>query len=164
MQRVVREVTPDDWGSVRDIRLRSLLLDPEAFGARYEVEVTEDEAFWRAFIARQSVVVVERDNVAVAIATIENLDGDFGAACWLGGCWVATEERGHGHLRAIMDYIDEHASARSWSVQGLGVWIDNDVAIRAYESLGFVTVGEPQVSTRQPPRLYQRMIRHVASK
>jgi len=39
------------------------------------------------------------------------------------------------------------------------VWTDNHLAISAYEKLGFVEMGGPQPSTRQPGKFYQRMIR-----
>lgn len=157
-------LVPDQWAIARDIRLQSLLDDPDAFGARYEHEVEHTVKQWRDFIARQTVLVVLDQKRPVALTTVENLEGDFGATCWLGGCWVVPSERGRGHLRRIMDFIDAHAVERDWTVQGLGVWIDNYPAITAYEALGFVTMGDQMVSTRQPPRRYQRMIRQTPAR
>ena len=157
-------LVPDQWAMARDIRLQSLLDDPDAFGARYEHEVEHTAEQWRDFIARQTVLVVLDQERPVALTTVENLEGDFGATCWLGGCWVVPSERGRGHLRRIMDFIDTHAVERDWSVQGLGVWIDNYPAITAYEALGFVPMGDQMVSTRQPPRRYQRMIRQTPAR
>ena len=160
----VVELTPDQWSVARDIRLQSLLDDPDAFGARYEHEVEHTADQWRTFVTRQSVLVVIDGERPVAMATVENLEGDFGATCWLGGCWVVPSERGRGHLRRIMECLDAHARERDWVVQGLGVWIDNYPAISAYEALGFVTMGDQMVSSRQPPRRYQRMIRRAVSR
>ena len=39
------------------------------------------------------------------------------------------------------------------------MWTDNTAAIAAYEKLGFVEMGGPQASSRQPGKFYQRMIR-----
>lgn len=89
----------------------------------------------------------------------EILDGDFGATCWIGGCWTDPAYRGVGALRVMFDYLDLHAANRGWQKQGLGVWQDNYGAIAAYEKLGFVAMGEPQESSRKPGKFYQRMIR-----
>jgi hypothetical protein len=62
-------------------------------------------------------------------------------------------------MRAMFEFLDKQGKERDWLVQGLGVWTDNDLAISAYEKLGFVEMGGPQPSTRQPGKFYQRMIR-----
>jgi ribosomal protein S18 acetylase RimI-like enzyme len=91
--------------------------------------------------------------------TVENLQGDFGATCWVGSCWVDSEFRQHGALRALFDLLDRDAARRDWLIQGLGVWVDNEIAIKAYERLGFSKMGEKQESSRKPGMYYQRMIR-----
>ncbi len=91
--------------------------------------------------------------------SIEVLDGDFGATCWIGGCWVSPEARGKGALRAMFNYVDEHAPVRDWSKQGLGVMEDNLLAIKAYEKLGFVAMGDKKLASEELKKYYQRMIR-----
>jgi GNAT superfamily N-acetyltransferase len=102
------------------------------------------------------------NGVDIGMMTVENLKGDFGATCWVGSCWVNTEFRKHGALRALFEYLDRNAARRDWLIQGLGVWVDNESAIKAYEKLGFVMMGEKQESTRKPGMYYQRMIRKTA--
>jgi GNAT superfamily N-acetyltransferase len=153
------ELFPNDWQRLRDIRLASLVESPEAFGADYEVLSKFGEQQWREIFASLSYLVANLDEKDIAVMSIENLEGDFGATCWIGGCWTDPEHRGVGALRAMFDYLDHHAGSRDWSKQGLGVWIDNYSAIAAYEKLGFVAMGEPQESTRKPGKFYQRMIR-----
>jgi|GEM_PF-2642839 hypothetical protein len=60
-------------------------------------------------------------------------------------------------LRSLFNFID--LQDRPWKVQGLGVWTDNYSAIAAYETLGFVTMGENKLSTRVLGKYFQRMIR-----
>jgi GNAT superfamily N-acetyltransferase len=91
--------------------------------------------------------------------SVENLEGDFGATCWVGGCWVDPRFRGKGVMRALFSYIDEFADRSGWSVQGLGVWTDNEVAISAYLALGFLRAGVDIASTKHPGKSYVRMIR-----
>jgi GNAT superfamily N-acetyltransferase len=154
------ELVPDDWARLRDIRLRSLEESPEAFGADYEVVSKFEEHQWREVFTRLSYVVTQLDGKDISIMSIENLDGDFGATCWIGGCWTDPAYRGLGALRSMFNFLDLHAKSRGWMKQGLGVWIDNFSAIAAYEKLGFVAMGEPQESSRKPGKFYQRMIRN----
>jgi RimJ/RimL family protein N-acetyltransferase len=153
----VEIIHPDEWFRLRSIRLRSLTVNPEAFGGTLEVESAEDESAWREKFEKLDFLIASVDGVDAAVMSIEKLDGDFGATCWIGGCWSDPAYRGMGLLRAMINFVDEQD--RGWQVQGLGVWIDNYSAITAYEKLGFVKMGEDTPSTRQPGKFHQRMIR-----
>ena len=156
---ICHELVPDEWERLRDIRLRSLKENPEAFGARLEIVSAFTESQWRDEFSKLTHLVATTNQVDISTMTIEILEGDFGATCWIGSCWSDPIFRGKGALRAMFEYLDQYADTRGWSKQGLGVWIDNDSAITAYEKLGFVAMGEPQESTRKPGKFYQRMIR-----
>lgn len=151
--------TLDQWSRVRDVRLLALSTNPEAFGSNFESEAAQLGSQWQERMTASDFCIANLDGADVGIMFVERVDGDFGATCWIGGCWVAPEVRGQGIMRAFMDFIDSQVDTRSWSVQGLGVWQDNYAAIAAYERLGFEALGDPQPSTRQPGKFYQRMIR-----
>jgi ribosomal protein S18 acetylase RimI-like enzyme len=161
---LVQELDESQWTRYRDIRLAALESDGHAFGGNLDSERLFTESQWREK-ARQYIaliaVVGEED---IGMMTVENLRGDFGATSWVGSCWVDPEYRQHGALRALFQYMDEHAEQRDWSTQGLGVWVDNEIAITAYEKLGFTQMGEKQESTRKPGLYYQRMIRNAAKR
>ena len=156
---LVQELDENQWTSYRDIRLAALESDGHAFGGNLDSERLFTESEWRSkarqYIALVAVVGAED----IGMMTVENLKGDFGATSWVGSCWVDPEYRQHGALRALFEYLDIHAAQRDWSVQGLGVWVDNEIAITAYEKLGFEKMGEKQESTRKPGMYYQRMLR-----
>ncbi len=158
---VVELLTPDQWERVRTIRLRALEDSGHAFGGSFEAESAEDEATWRLKFEKNDFLIASVDGVDAAMLYIEVLQGDFGATCWIGGCWSDPNLRGKGLMRAMFTYIDEQD--KDWKVQGLGVWTDNFSAIAAYENLGFVKMGEDTASTRQPGKFYQRMIRKSAA-
>lgn len=158
----VEIIDPDQWMRVRDIRLRSLQANPEAFGGTFEKESIEDEATWREKFIKNDFLIASVDGHDAAIMYIEVLEGDFGATCWIGGCWSDPAYRGKGLFSAMMRFVD--SQDRGWDIQGLGVWTHNDSAIAAYEKLGFVKMGEDTPSTRQPGNFYQRMIRKSPTK
>ena len=153
------ELHADEWARLRDIRLKALIDSPHAFGGTYEIEAAFDEDRWRLEFAKQSFIISSVNGVDGAMMYVENLQGDFDATCWIGGCWSDPDFRGVGLMRAMFEFLDKQADSRDWLVQGLGVWTDNELAIAAYEKLGFVEMGGPQPSTRQPGKFYQRMIR-----
>ena len=154
---VVEIIDPNEWQRLRSIRLQALTESGPAFGGTLDGESAEDESAWRAKFEKNDFLIASIDGVDAAMMYIEILDGDFGATCWIGGCWSNPEFRGMGLLRSMFAFIDQHNKA--WKVQGLGVWTDNFNAIAAYEKLGFVKMGEDTASTRKPGKFYQRMIR-----
>ena len=153
----VEIIDPDQWMRVRNIRLRSLQANPEAFGGTFEKESVEDESTWREKFSKNDFLIASIDGHDAAMMYIEVLKGDFGATCWIGGCWSDPKYRGTGLFKAMMAFVD--SQDRGWEIQGLGVFTDNDSAIAAYEKLGFVQMGEINPSARQPGKFYQRMIR-----
>ena len=153
------ELSQDEWSRLREIRLASLLESPEAFGSSYEREIAFTEKEWRELFNLNSYLVASIDGKDIAIMFLEKLRGDFGATCWVGGCWSNPQYRGIGALRSMFDYVDSVKDQRGWQIQGLGVFIVNESAITAYEKLGFKAMGEVQESTRRPGNFYQRMIR-----
>jgi len=155
----VEELIPDNWERLRRLRIASLIESPDAFGGNLESEELLTESEWRAKFDTLTHLVASIAGVDVGVLSVENLEGDFGASCWIGGCWVDPKYRGQGVMRDLIDYLDQHAAERGWSIQGLGVFADNDEAIASYERLGFVRMGELQPSTRRPGRFFQRMIR-----
>ena len=153
----VELIEPNDWQRLRAIRLQALTESGHAFGGTLEAESIEDETAWRAKFEKNDFLIASVDGVDGAMMYIEVLNGDFGATCWIGGCWSDPRFRGKGLMRAMFTYIDEQE--KDWKIQGLGVWTDNYKAIAAYEKLGFVKMGADTESTRKPGMFYQRMIR-----
>ena len=157
------ELHADEWARLSNIRLKALIDTPHAFGGTYENERLFDEDKWRLEFAKQAFVIASVDGIDAGMMYVENLVGDFGATCWIGGCWSDPDFRGVGLMRAMFEFLDKRAASRDWLIQGLGVWTDNDLAISAYEKLGFVEVDGPQPSSRQPGKFYQHMIRKTIS-
>lgn len=158
----VEELDENLWGRYRDIRLSALANDGFAFGGNLESERQFSEAQWREKARQYRGIVAVIDGVDVGFMTVENLEGDFGATCWIGSCWVAPQFRKFGVLRSMFEFVDQLSPEKNWSIQGLGVWVDNFGAISAYEKLGFEKMGAQQESSRKKGMYYQRMIRKTA--
>jgi GNAT superfamily N-acetyltransferase len=156
---VVELLTPDQWQRLRAIRLKALTESGHAFGGTFETESAEDEATWRLKFEKNDFLIASVDGVDGAMMYVETLNGDFGATCWVGGCWSDPQFRGKGLMRAMFTFVDQQE--KDWKIQGLGVFTDNYNAIAAYEKLGFVKMGEDTESTRKPGLFYQRMIRNL---
>lgn len=154
---IVELLEPNDWQRLRAIRLQALTESGHAFGGTLEGESAENESDWRTKFVKNDYLIASVDGKDVAMLSVEVLNGDFGATCWIGSCWSNPNFRGKGLLRSLFTYIDKQD--KDWKIQGLGVWTDNFSAIAAYEKLGFVKMGEDTASTRQPGKFFQRMIR-----
>jgi GNAT superfamily N-acetyltransferase len=154
---VVELIAANEWQRLRSIRLEALTDSGHAFGGTYEAESAEDESTWRLKFEKNDFLIASVNGEDAAMLYIEILKGDFGATCWIGGCWSNPKFRGKGLMRALFTFIDKEE--KDWKIQGLGVWTDNFSAIAAYEKLGFVKMGDDTASTRQPGKFFQRMIR-----
>ena len=77
----VEALSPDDWERYRAIRLRSLEINPEAFGGKLEEESVLPKSHWRAEMMKSDVLIAARDDVDLAVMYVEVLDGDHGATC-----------------------------------------------------------------------------------
>ena len=111
----VEIIHPDEWFRLRSIRLKSLTVNPEAFGGTLEVESAEDESAWREKFAQLDFLIASVDGVDAAVMSVEKLDGDYGATCWIGGCWSNPDFRGVGLMRAMFEFLDKQADSRDLS-------------------------------------------------
>lgn len=155
----VELLKPDQWQRLREIRLNSLKDSPDAFGGAFEVESKMEQEEWEVKFTTLDFLIVSTDQLDIAIMSVEVLNGDHGATCWIGGCWSDPRYRGQGALRALFNFLDEQADLKNWRRQGLGVWTDNEDAIAAYKAIGFSEAGDRQASQRQPGRFYTHMVR-----
>ena len=154
-------LSQEEWERLRSIRLRALKENPEAFGADFKEVESRSREDWLKDYNKEDYLVASIDSVDVGMLYIEVLNGDHGATCWIGGCWTDPAFRGNGVMRALFNYIDSHAQEKGWIRQGLGVWIDNLIAINSYKSLEFTFAGEKMPGSREG-KFFQHMIRDVS--
>jgi len=155
-------ITQNEWKRLKEIRLRALIENPEAFGDNLADAMKLSESDWLKYYEKNDYLVASINGKDIGMLYIEVLNGDHGATCWIGGCWTDPNFRGSGVMRALFNYIDLNGEVNGWQRQGLGVWIDNLPAIYAYKSLGFTFAGEKMPGSREG-KFFQHMIRDISN-
>jgi ribosomal protein S18 acetylase RimI-like enzyme len=138
----------DDWVAFREVRLRSLLDSPDAYGSTYGEESSQTERAWRDWAAGRwragaAAVFAGRrgDGTVVGTATSAEYDAEPGVA-HVYAMWVAPDARGAGVGRALVDAVAGWARDRGCRRLVLSVTETNDDARRFYEACGFADTGE----------------------
>jgi ribosomal protein S18 acetylase RimI-like enzyme len=142
----VRIVRGDEGPALRDLRLRALTTDPEAFGSTFEQELARPGSFWSTWAqlsaqARtQCTFVVDRGGWLDGLAMVRPV-GDGRGRAELLAMWVAPEVRGTGLGEELIDAAAHWARKYGSSRLTLQVVETNDRARRAYERAGFTVTG-----------------------
>lgn len=150
-----------NWQELCDLRLRSLQDSPEWFAAKLEVERLKTPEEWKAELETAHWRLIQESNEAVGMMAVSPAEPIRGADCWLFGCWIAPDYRGRGIMGLIIEELDQICRIQGWTKQGLGVWPNNERAIRAYKRYGFYEGGEPRPSRSRPEQLYLPMFRQL---
>lgn len=146
---LVRQLLEEDWQVYREIRLRSLKQDPDSFGSTYERESKLTDEHWmerlrldaRSFASLPLIAQLGQNYLGLACGVVHDQDDD---SAQLYQMWVAPDSRGSGIGRALVNEIIRWAENLGVSTLNLGVTSTNTAAVRLYESIGFVVVGDLQ--------------------
>ncbi len=148
----IRQLGEGDAPAYRDLRLRGLREDPEAFGTTYDGEIARPLAFTVDRLRAQSAsdgrfTLGAFDGALIGVVTVlREESAKMRHRASLVGMYVAPEARKHGVGRALA----EAACARAAQVVGLeqihlAVVTPNVAAQQLYRTMNFVTYGiEPR--------------------
>ena len=153
--------TFENWEELRNLRLRALEESPEWLAAKIEVESARNPEDWERELETAHWRLIADSNNTAGMMAVSKAEPLRDADCWLFGCWIAPEFRGQGVMKVIIDELDQICRTEGWVKQGLGVWPNNERAIRAYKKYGFYAGGEPRQSRSRPEQLYIPMFRHL---
>jgi GNAT superfamily N-acetyltransferase len=138
----IRPLLPDDWRTIRSVRLRSLQDSPDAFTSTYRREAAFDEPTWRhrATTCRWFVATDGR----AAIGTAGGVGGWSGDPTdrQLIGMWVAPSHRNQGVARRLLGAVGAWATSEGATTLLLGVKEGNRGARAAYLRMGLHASGE----------------------
>jgi ribosomal protein S18 acetylase RimI-like enzyme len=139
----VRRVRPDEWRALRDLRLRALETDPDAFGEMLAEALARRDEDWQSRAASTDTVtfVAQTTDGLVGMGSVGPAPERPGIAA-IYGMWVAPEARGEGLGRSLMDALEDQAREAGHGDIGLGVTMTNEPAIRLYEARGYADIGE----------------------
>ena len=145
---MIRLAELSDWEAVRDIRLRSLREEPDAYASDYQTEAHFEPEMWKQRLATaSSCLAFDDDHALVGIATgIDTGSGDT----YVVGMYVAPEARGSGCAHQLLDAIAELALRRQGRRLVLEVAEPNIRAARSYRSYGFAETGRRRALDRDP--------------
>jgi hypothetical protein len=122
---VIRRIDASDWARLRDVRLRALATDPQAFLETLDHARKLPDVHWRERATpseTSATFVEERDGSFAAMVTV--FVADDPATAYLVGMWVAPELRGGRHrgpARRAGARLGARASLRaSRAVRGAG--------------------------------------------
>jgi GNAT superfamily N-acetyltransferase len=140
----VDQLGEDDWSVFREIRLRSLLDTPGAFGSTYGEESSQTERAWRDWAAGRwrggtAVVFAGRadDETLVGTATGAEYEAEPSTG-HVYAMWVAPDARGAGVGRALLDAVVAWAQDRGCGRLALTVTETNAAARAFYGACGFI--------------------------
>jgi len=138
---MIRRVEADDWELLRDVRLRALREDPDAFLSTHAEESAFPESVWqeRARQAHGASFIAVEDGAPEGLATGIAIDP---ASVMLVGMWVAPALRGSGVARDLVTQVVDWARSRQAERVVLSVEGDNERAARLYERCGFSELDE----------------------
>ena len=137
---VVR-ATAQEWRTVREVRLRALSTNPDAFGSTLARERVLDDEFWRDRAAAGRTFLACAGGRAVGIASYYVEQGHDDER-QLVSMWVTPQGRRAGVGAMLVDAVRHAALDEGAVALTLFVADGNEGARRFYESLGFRPTGE----------------------
>src|SRR5215208_1943363 len=148
---MIRQVQTDDWERLRDVRMRALAHDPDAFLETHAKASGFPDELWKERATPDdegASFVVERDG------RFDGLVSCFVAndpeTVFLVAMWVAPDLRGTGAARDLVRHVVEWAREHRAARVCLSVEPGNDRAARLYEKCGFVETSDPPPFPYEP--------------
>ena len=137
----VQRIQPGEWQALRDIRLRSLLDSPEAFGQRYDEAAAGTDEDWVAN-ARASAEgdrrlwFLARDDLGAIVGVVQARRRPP-SDCLLFSMWVAPKARRLRVGAMLVDAVQDWST--SWGARRVVLWVlaANEPAMRFYDRIGF---------------------------
>jgi ribosomal protein S18 acetylase RimI-like enzyme len=146
----IREVAPDDWQVMRDVRLAALREAPSAFGSTYAREAPFTEAQWRGRISDRAVTYLAYLPDLTEPAGIAGVYVEDDGSAELVSMWVRPAARGHKVGESLVEATSHWASSNDFDTLYLWVTESNAQARRLYERCGFTETGERQPLPSDP--------------
>jgi RimJ/RimL family protein N-acetyltransferase len=140
----VRHILSAEHARLRELRLSALERNPEAFGSTYAGDAAQPVAWWQRWasasedgVSERTFVLVDSQDRWLGMA-FARFRGEKPGVAWLGGMSTSPEARGRGAALLLCRACIRWLTDRGADELMLTVVVGNDVALRAYETAGFV--------------------------
>ena len=146
LRTLVRQLTPDDWRILRDIRLAALADAPDAFMMTYADAVGLDQEQWRIRTTRSDMFAAFVGGEPVGMAGLIGPSAPAGDHTLI-AMWVAPALRGTGVADALIETAVARATSLGASTVRLEVAPGNARAEKVYLRHGFAITDEtPEIT------------------
>lgn len=157
MAVTIRRAEPDDWQVCRDIRLRALREEPQAYESTLDAERHLSDQQWRDRLTRASTfLAVDHEKVVGTAVGLLSDDGDM----LIVAMYVAADARGRGIAAQLIDEIGKMAVLQGSRRLVLDVADGNAAAERSYSRYGFLPTGQ-RVPLRRDRSVFQTRLAYV---
>lgn len=140
--RIVK-LNADQWEIYRDIRLKGLQEDPQAFGRSYDEEIKYDKEKWVQRTGGEYTRVAMENGEAIGTMSAYVAEQNGAKVAHIVGVFVAKKARGRGVgsklLAEILKKLKENPDIKKVE---LSVNKDQVSAVGLYEKFGFKIIGE----------------------
>ncbi len=143
----LRRATPGDEPLLREVRLKAMAEDPEAFGSTYERELARTVADWQRWMSPGVTFILDHPDGANGLVAGAR-DAADPSVVHLMAMWVHPALRGAGAADALVQAVAAWAESEGATMVRLDVIESNDRARRFYQRLGFHATGHRAIRER----------------
>jgi RimJ/RimL family protein N-acetyltransferase len=139
---MIRLLTPEDVDIYRQIRLESLREDPTVFGSYIEDWQDLPDAEWARRLAEDDVFVsFDGDDPVGIMGIIPFSPSKMAHRGTIALVYLRKSHRGQGRAEALFCTLENHAKQIGLRQLEVGAFVENHIAIRFYERMGYTRIG-----------------------
>jgi ribosomal protein S18 acetylase RimI-like enzyme len=158
----INPLDPDEWLTLRNIRLAALRESPHAFLATYEQQKDYNEDRWRGEFDRGCWFAALDEGRPLCLLGVTRDPSIPADACYLEYVWVAPQHRGRGVALVMLTGILDRLRAAGLRTAFLWVLDGNDAAMRLYKRAGFIRSNHREPLPDRPGRFEERLHLNLA--
>ena len=125
---VVRQLTPDQWPELRQIRLTALVDSPDMFLSSYELEKGYTDAKWENEFKRGDWYAGYVEGKPICVMGVTKWPGMAAYECYVEYMWVSPNFRRSGVARSMLSAVLSNLRDAGYQTVFLWVLNGNDVA------------------------------------
>ena len=150
----IRPLRTDEWGLLRELRIRALMDAPEAFAQTIGEIQDEPETYWQQLAKNLHlshheffIAFLDEEPIGITYGHLEAVDRHVAQ---VGSMWVSPMARGKGIGKQLLHRAMSWATAQGAQRMGLWVTAGNSPATKLYKSSGFVPTGKTDLLPSHP--------------